>query len=167
MNFAVQSTISLFPWNEKLLVVTCVKTFFYLYPWEPCSSLRPHRMLSTQHFDSPRTLPGAYWDSVRHRKVSQNITGGSKPRGSTYRPPFESLKQTFVQAINPSIAYLLHIWQKKPDVFSTRREDSRPRESGVLWKIEVEVSQCLEHAVHTFRQGGRTHRCRLTLGSIC
>ena len=117
MNFAVQSTISLFPWNEKLLVVTCVKTFFYLYPWEPCSSLRPHRMLSTQHFDSPRTLPGAYWDSVRHRKVSQNITGGSKPRGSTYRPPFESLKQTFVQAINPSIAYLLHIWQKNPMYF--------------------------------------------------
>ena len=27
--------------------------------------------------------------------------------------------------------------------FSTRREDSRPRESGVLRKIEDEVSQCL------------------------
>ena len=54
--------------------------------------------------------------------------------------------------MNPSIAHLLHIWRKTP-MYSTRRDDSRPRKLGVLRKIEDEVSQCLGLAGHTFRQG--------------
>ena len=69
---------SLFPWNEKLLVVTCIKTCCYLYPWEP------HSMLSAQHFDSPRNVA---WCLLRQRPAWK---GASKHYGKQHTKRFET-----------------------------------------------------------------------------
>ena len=146
--FCCSSTmISLFPWNEKLLVVTCtcVKTYFYHYPWEPRSKLRPHSMLSTQHFDSPRNVA---WCLLRQRTAERRVKTLRHAANQevqfvnviSWEEASNTDPQLTVHHLNPLNKRLcrrqIHplriysIFDKKNDVVSTRREDSRPRESG-------------------------------------
>ena len=65
---------SLFPWNEKLLVVTCVKTFSIFIRGSHVANFGHTACYRHSTLTAPETLPGAYWDSVLHRKARQNIT---------------------------------------------------------------------------------------------
>ena len=75
----------------------------------------------------------------------------------------------FVQAIYPSIAYLLHMWQKKPVYFppaKTRDQAHRVYSGKLRMTDDSQCTWLLGACCAHFSQGGHT-RCCLTLGSIC
>ena len=126
-------------------------------------------MLSAHHFDSPRNVAWCllrqrtaskaarqHYDTANHEVQFVNVITGeeaSNPDPQLPRPPSKSLKQTFVQAIYPSIAYLLHMWRKKHCIFhsrklATRRVGCTAENWG--WPMTVSAPDYLGLAVHTF-----------------